>query len=186
VLVLVQWATDPPANWQSVNVDATGSASRAWRNLPSKPVPTGGETINAQTGWVYDLNVQGVTFAGYDHYAVEPVDQGVRVTVWNDDPEDWPAGTRNAAVWTMLTPAMDARYGQFNTRQGLTRYLEQGAPAQYFLPAEASLGPVVVRPWSEFSPPAANITRHGIWLSDELAANHVAAQALRGWRDWVV
>jgi len=129
------------------------------------------------------LNVQGIEFIGADHYAVEPLADGLRVTMWDDDPVDFPPGTRSARVWTLRDPAPDARVGgQANTRQSLTVY-DEASPSRW-TGVSASDGPVIVRPWSEFVPPAA--ARHGIWVDESLLAAHRASRTSHDWREWIV
>lgn len=89
--VLYQPATDPPADWQEVDVRRDVD----WRRvIPSNLVA---------------LNVQGVVFEGHDHYAVAAVPGGVRVWQWSDDENDpnylWSFGS----VWDMLTTDFDPR-----------------------------------------------------------------------------
>ena len=131
-----------------------------------------------QPGWVFDLNIQGVCFTG-DHYAVENLDDGsagVRVTVWNDDPDDWPPGTRHAHVWEFFKLQPDPENGgAYNTVQKRTTYAE--AQARFANWAG-------VRPWSEFVPPPEAVTRHGVWVEDEKATELQAAAEHHGWREW--
>ena len=179
--VFVQWTLATPTDWIELDIRNSGPFRRAWENLPSKPEPVGGEAINNTPGWLYDLNVQGVEFAGADHYTLRPTDTGVEVTTWNDDPTDWPVGTRNAAVWTFRPLRPDPRYGgQLNTDQSLTVYDERDPSP--FVGQSTTGGPVIVRPWSEFVVPATKAI-HGIWVPDALAASHRAARSLRGWRE---
>lgn len=92
MLVLVQWVTDQPADWQEVD-------HLAWESLPDEPVTA--------------VNVQGVVFEGYDNYAVTGAPGGgCYVTVWNDE-EDSDRPMR----WLFLPPAHDDRVGGVNTRQ---------------------------------------------------------------------
>ena len=86
--VLIQWALQGAKDWQEVD-------AADWPSLPFRPEPTSGELGGADDtpGWISALNVQGVTFRTWDHYAVEALPSGgVKVTTWNDDPEDWPNG----------------------------------------------------------------------------------------------
>jgi hypothetical protein len=45
--------------------------------------------------------------------------------------------------------------------------------------------PVGFRPWSEFTAPAANVTRHGIWLPDDLARAHTETRRIPDYRLWL-
>lgn len=176
--VLIQWTRANPTDWEVLEM----TSNTQWRQQPKKAEPVGGEVIDNTPGWVYGLNVQGIDFSGYDHYAVAMNGAGLDVTIWNDDPADH-AGEFRAMVWTLLLPTYDARVGEINTRQSLTVY-EQISPSPWE-GVTASSGPVTVLPWTDFSPPQANMTRHGIWVSDTLAAAHRAARSLRGWREWI-
>lgn len=177
--VLIQHARRNPRDWEAVD-------STDWGRLPARPLPSvvGGQ--DDEPGWVMRLNVQGVSFVGYDHYAVEPLpDRACRVTVWKDDPDDLPTdalGEFYARVWTFLPLAPDARIGgRYNTRQSqvvyagprLTRFYEDN-------PTENT----VVRSWGEFAPPPDAVVRHGVWVPDELMSAHDAALSHRGWREW--
>ena len=127
--------------------------------------------------------VQGVRFNGADHYAVERVtiglEAGIKVTVWNDDPDDWPVGERHARVWTFLPLAADPNLGgAINTRQSQVLYAE-GERFSRIPPQNTT-----VLPWVDFIPPAAAITRHGVQLTNAKYAEHMAAQAEWGWRHW--
>jgi len=179
--VLVQWTKASPEDWVELDVRNSGPFRRAWENLPAKQVPVGGETIDNTPGWIYNVNIQGVEFAGFDHYTGRPLDNGVEVTAWNDDPVDYPPGQRFAHVWTFLPLRPDPRYGgQLNTEQYLTVFDER-VPSPHS-GQMTSGGPVIVRPWSEFVVPSTKAI-HGIWVPDTLAAAHRSVRSLRGWRD---
>lgn len=188
----MQWSLATPRDWVQFDLGASGASARAWRNLPKKAAPVGGEVIDEQPGWLYDLCIDGVMLGGYDHYSAAPVTvdgaAGVDVTLWNDDPEDWPAGTRHALVWRFLPPAPDPRFGgRLNTRQWLTYFIEPNAPqADRVGEGETSGGPIAWRSWTEFVAPPANLTVHGVWLPSELEQQHLAARRpLVSWREWV-
>lgn len=179
--VLLQWTKANPEDWVEIDLRGSGPLRRAWENLPAKPLPVGGEVIDNTLGWLYNVNVQGVEFAGFDHYTGRPIDTGVEITAWNDDPEDYPPGQRFAHVWTFRALRPDPRYGgQLNTDQSLTVYDERDPSP--FVGQSTSGGPVIVRPWSEFVIPGTRII-HGIWVNDELAAAHRNVKSLRGWRE---
>ena len=174
--VLVQWAQRTPRDWQ----ETTAAGFRALpsrpnpNDLPSRPVP------DDQAGWIVDINCQGVLFRGHDHYAVEEIEDGARITVWSDSvpPQD-----REAQVWTVLNLAPDQRFGAaLNTRQSRVVYAASRAMQRW-----QALGPVEnteLRPWSEFVVPPVERTRHGLTLPDELYARHLERQSHRGWREW--
>lgn len=181
--IQLQWATKDPQPWQEID-------SSQWATLPKKDVPKPGQFggTNNQLGWLRNVSVQGITAEGYDHVAIEDIviglDAGVRYTLWNDDPVDYPVGERQAIVWTILPLAPDPQLGMaINTRQSCIRYCE-GARYTRLMP-DPPLN-TTVRPWTEFVPPAAAITRHGIWLTDTKWQEHVTAapQGYWSWAHW--
>lgn len=187
--VLVQWSYRNPQDWEEV--EARDWASTPFRAQPSSNGRHGGR--DNLPGWINDLNVQGVHFNGQDHIAVESIiignEEGVRVTAWNDDPEDWPVGERSAHIWTFLPLAPDPNLGgAINTRQFQLIYAEgeRFEKLENNIPQNTSL-----RPWSEFVPPDNAIVRHGVWLEDDKWEDHRRAsnsfQNSRdeiGWRHW--
>lgn len=179
--ISIQWTKLDPEDWIDIDVRNTGAARRAWENLPAKPVPQSGEAIDNSPGWVFDVDVQGVRFSGFDHVTGRPLDDGIEITAWNDDPEDYPPGERFAHVWQFFPLRSDSRYGgALNTHQLLTVYDER-VPSPHE-GQSTSGGPVTVRPWSEFVIPTTK-TIHGIWVPDTLAEAHRNAKSLRGWRE---
>lgn len=191
--VLAQWSQATSEDWREYD-------SAEWGGLPSKPLPVGGETMDAALGYVCAVNVQGVTFIGYDHYAVEDLPAGkCRLTVWKDDLEDaaldltagnvpsgldpsqyGPADLLYARVWEFEPVARHD--GRWNTLQRQTIYAGRAIRDYY-----AALGPVentTIRPWEEFVQPPAAIVRYGVWMPDELMQAHEAAQRLHPWMEW--
>jgi hypothetical protein len=171
----IQWSTRTFHDWIQVE-------SSAWDGLSGRPEPQGTEEGGHDDvpGWIFDLNVQGVMFGGYDHYAVEeaPPD-GIRVTVWNDDPAEFPDGQKYARAWTFLPPAPDARFGgAMNTRQSQIIY------AQPLMAARLD-GQPNVRGWSEFVPPVEEVIRHGIWVPKPVLMTLWKDRRHVGWRDWL-
>lgn len=175
--VLVQWTGRNPTDWVEI-------ASADWGRIPDRPEPAPSEIGGRDDlpGHVFKLNVQGVTFEG-DHYAVEGLPGGAcRVTAWNDDPDDYPAGMRSARVWTFEPIQPDpALGGALNTRQTKTVYVEDDIRRSY---ERAGWDAAELRPWSEFVAPPPRLTRHGVWVSDAAHDRHEAARSLRGWREW--
>jgi hypothetical protein len=189
--ILYQWALKTPTGWQEID-------SSQWHTLPKRPLPKKGEIggLSNTKGWLRNVNVQGITTEGYDHIAIEPItiglDDGVKLTVWNDDPddaivdgvEDW-VNEPQAIVWTILPLAPDPKLGMaINTRQSCVRYAS-GERYERLLahPPQNT----TVRPWSEFVPPAEEITRHGVWLETPKLQEHIAKapQSQFGWMHWV-
>ena len=183
--VLLQWAQRDPNNWIPFDLDLIAGA---WESLPARAEPSPGQLGGANNvlGWINNLMVQGVRFNGADHYAVERVmvglEAGIKVTVWNDDPDDWPVGERHARVWTILPLAPDPNLGgAINTRQSQVLYAEG---PRFTRNLAAPPQNTTVLPWVDFVPPATAITRHGVQLTDAKYAQHLAAQAEWGWRHW--
>lgn len=172
--VLVQWARRVPTDWTEVD-------SAAWKTLPKKPDPVGGEIIDKYPGWINRVCVQGVEFTS-DHYAVEHLDNGgCKVYSWSDDPEDYLPGYRNAKIIEFLPLAPDENFGgAYNTRQKATFYVEEEVAKN--MPAK--IDGAEIKPWSEFIPPPEEITRHGIWMPQGLYEQHENKRRKCGWREW--
>lgn len=175
--VLLQWTQRNPRDWVAID-------SAAWAALPDLGVPAEGQVggENDVPGWVHSLNCQGVSFVG-DHYAVEHLPDGCRVTVWWDDLDSYPDGQWYARRWTFLPLAPDPRFGgAINTRQSQVVYAQPEAMALF-----DAAGPVEnteYRPWGEFVLPPSLAVRHGIWVTDGLNLAHERAQSPHGWREW--
>lgn len=199
--VLVQWARRNPRGWERVPAGAFTATAR--KALPASGRVATDADLDDLPGWVNRLNIQGVQFVG-DHYAVELRQGGViEVAAWWDDPEDRPPEMRFARVWRFYRPRRDERLerGQdglhpWNTLQYQTVFADSAAMAILNHPSDTSGGPVIYRPWEEFSPPTD--AHHGIWLSDALHAEHEAligahpgrgqreiGERMRGWQDWI-
>ena len=167
--ILVQWTRRNPRDW--IEVD-----SSAWESLPKRAEPRPGE-VGAQNnveGWLFDVNVQGVMFGGNDHVAVEHAPFGCRVYSWNDDPTDWPVGTRYGSVWEFRDPAPDLRFGGLvNTRQAVVRYADDSSLFED------------VRPFADYPIPPEALTRHGVWVSDRDVELHKTRRTEHGWREWI-
>lgn len=176
----VQWSLASPTDWQWVEV--TRRRPR-WENLPHRSAPHGrakDEQLDDQPGFVCALLCQGIVMRGFDHYAIEPITdpewgEGLRFTLWQDGP-DFDEGQRWATIWELFDPAPDPVFGgQVNTRQRRTVYAEPGSGH----PDPDAL------PFADFTPPAAEHVRHGVWMSDnQFVAHHRAAPARR-WEEWV-
>lgn len=176
--ILVQWAQQNPQDWVTID-------SADWHTLPNRGDPPhgrGAQNPGNELGWVNRLCVQGVHFP-HDHYAVRDLPDGaIEVSTWNDDPEDYPPGDFYAAVWTFQPLFQDPRIGGgWNTRQSRVIYAADDIRNRLEV-----LGPTentVIRPWQEFVHPL-TIVRHGVWLPDELYAEHHAKLSQVRWRDW--
>jgi hypothetical protein len=184
--VMYQDALSAPTLWQET--DAVG-----WALLPKRPIPLLGERGGRDNdpGWVRNVSVQGLTVEGFDHIAIESVaiglDEGVRLTTWNDDLDDIALGERSAIVWTILPLAPDPALGMaINTRQSCIRYCEGERYDRFVAQPPQN---TTVRPWSEFEArmPTPAVTRHGIWLPDAKWEEHarLAPQWEWGYNRWI-
>lgn len=182
MLVYVQWAKATPGDYEAYDLSRIAQV----RNLPKKPEPVATAILDNVAGWLADVVVQGISFAGFDHLsAAFPATGVLRVLAWNDDPVDYPEGPW-AMVWDFHDPAPDPRYGgQVNTRQFLTVYTDRADLAAHWAAQTTSGGPVTVLPWAQFPTPAANVTLHGVWVEPTLYEQHRAARTLHGWQEWV-
>jgi hypothetical protein len=191
--VRVQWATNPPQGWLEIDVTPTGSGAQRWRNLATKALPDGSEVIDGTAGWIMTVEVDGVLFQGFDHIAADfggsGNDRFLRVYGWSDDTEDFAdpqsLGYRFGEVWEFRQHRPDPKFGgAVNTWQVKTVFAEDLVDMGRFFPQETSGGPVQLRPWSEWVMPAAELTRHGVWMPDPLLAEHVQVRGPVDWRGW--
>lgn len=169
----IQWARETPSDWELLDV----TSGTQIRRLPKRGVPGAGSAVDGQPGWVSALNCQGITFDGYDHIAIEHLagSDTLVITGWVDDPDDNPDDFRFAVQWRLSPPAPDPTIGgAMNTVQALTVWGTPGVA-----------GPPDMRPWEEFVPPPADVTLHGIWLSEANWRAHRAAQSPHRWREWL-
>ena len=180
--VLVQWTTTKPGDWEELELKPSGKAALNWVNQPAKPLPDGSEELDGQKGWVFALNVQGVVLSGHDHYAIKPIKNGgVKVYVWNNDPEDHEAAW--GEEWTFNPLRKDPRFGgQLNTNQKKVIYSDSPQDLER---QETTGGPVVVKPWFKFPAVPKVATRHGVWVRDKnLYKKHLASPRRRAWGEW--
>ena len=164
--------------------------AKDWATLPKLLVPEHGILggTNNNLGWVRNVNIQGLTTEGYDHVAIEPIiiglDEGVKLTVWNDDDDDEPIEDHRAIVWTILPLAPDPKLGMaINTRQSCVWYCGGSRYNKLVLNTPQN---TTIRPWPEFVQPVEDIVRHGIWLPNNKFAQHInkAPQHEWGWMHW--
>lgn len=151
MLLLVQFTRSSPRDWEEYE-------HTAWPFLPQLPI--------------HALNVQGVVFEGYDHYAVEDGPEGsVVVSVWNDpttNGDPW-------QQWTIAPLAPDPAFGGLlNTRQTV-QWFHDGPPLAV---------PGRQRGRAQFPTPPAGRQRHGKSVSDAAHAAHREARSVRGWHEW--
>jgi hypothetical protein len=181
--IYVQWTTDPARGWEryeSVDELAVVSAKHIPRDDHLQGRMT--EDINDQPGWVHAVCYQGITFDEYDHYCVEEAkDNGVRVTVWKDDPLDWGDG-KMAIQIDFFPPAIDSN-GVLNTVQhrrhwSTPNFSEQwtkGGKVQFDFPWYG---------WDAFVPPDGKVF-HGIWTEQILHLELRRLQSRHSWHEWI-
>lgn len=173
--LLIQWTTKEPINW--IEID-----SNDFKDLPKLPEPTGTETIDNNPGYIFQINIQGLMFAGFDHYAVIDLGGFTRVVCWSDDPGDTaqgytPSDYRHARVWNIYPLIYDQKLKSMNTLQEQIIY---GPTTHENVDA-------VKYSWEAFVPPNDIYVRHGIWVSEELNTAHrevVDTSLKSGWRAW--
>ena len=182
MLVYIQWTTDPVADWVGYDITSVQDL----KNLPSKPIPVGGEVIDATPGWVMAICVQGLTLSGWDHYTGDITGDGLAVIVWNDDTADPEFAGFIAKVWTFLVPKHDPLVNLVNADQRLDVYTDTD-PGRWDgqTTPGAGGGPVLVHPWADFTiPRPANRNLHGINVEDALFDAHKAGRTRHGWEEW--
>lgn len=182
--VWIQWARANPVDYENYDF---GAGVNVIKNLPSKPEPAGGQgtvALDQNAGWIAAVNVQGVTFNGYEHYGLQYDRQRRMVTVdgWNDEPADNPDGPY-AVRWEFEFPRNDPRLNTINTVQRRIIYVEPGSPYAAWLDSVF----VVWTPYSEFLNSLAPVAqrRHCPWLSNEQQAAHAAIRNERVWDEWI-
>lgn len=193
IKVLLQWSLATPQDWVELDLRPSGPQSRLWRSLPRKPEPRGGEVIDHQPGWVFDVCIQGWCLRGADHIALEPIPDGVRAYRWFDDLEDDETDYRHGQViefregWVdrTLTLPDGSTVRHQGPDQRLTEFAEDMDAHRPFVAAECGGLPVEFKPWSEWVMPPPQTVIHGVWLDDALMHEHIAKARPVNWRDWV-
>lgn len=194
--VYVQWTTDPAQDW--VEID-----SSEWNALPKRPVPTGGEVIDDQPGWVWSINCQGLMLQGFDHYAVADIGDETMMAGWRDDDQDPSFDDFVAKVWFFKDPAPDPGIGgRPNTVQRQLIFHGDIIGQKW---SGVTLQRTVLDVFDNFAIPGQSRRyselnqnqlaalyqnrdeiRHGINVSEELMQAHIDAQTLHGWREWII
>jgi len=169
--VLVQWASLDPEDWKEID-------SRDWATLPKAPVPSGQTLLNIDKNILYvnAINIQGVIFTGYDHYAINHLsDSCINLIAWDDDPEDHQNDFK-AVEWTFHAVTN-------NTKQSWMGFYESTTRREK-IESLGILNLLYTGHWSEFVKPSESVTMHGIWLSEMLYIMHKEKQSSVGWRAW--
>lgn len=172
--IYIQWAKRNAEDWKVYDITNANQV----RALAKRGVPKGNETVDDGEGWYCGLNCQGIDFTGNDHVAIEPVDGGLRITGWIDDPDDGPE--RVAVEWTLKDPAFDPRVGQINTVQTRRLWINDA------MRQNMGVGvPPDALPWDQFVLPPSDLTIHGIWLSTTDFEKHLNTRTMHTWREWI-
>ncbi len=193
--IYIQWTTNPAQDWAEID-------SSDWNVLLKKQVPVGGEIVDASLGYIYAINCQGVIYSGRDHYAVLDVPNGTIVGAWSDDIDDDPADKWAGDV-TLFEPIQPdpAINNKMNTKQSFNVYagttiferMENDSAVNVILKPFGDLIPIgQLKKYSDLNENQLKTIysnrdeiRHGIWVSDKLAADHEAVRTLHGWREWI-
>lgn len=176
-----QWTTDPPKDWIYY-----ASVSDLLKITP-RPIPhvdhvQGNliEKFDNHPGWVHALNVQGLVFSSYDHYAIEQVNEVCRITVWNNDPLDW--ADRRIAIRIDFYPLAIDSDGILNTRQVRTHWSTRDFYDQWTKGGKVKFD-FPWYDWSDFVIPECK-HYHGIWTSQEMNLEHCRVRRIHRWREW--
>jgi len=184
VIVLVQYAASVPGDWKEID-------SAQWNAEPKRPIPAGGESPDPP-GYVNAINIGGEVWQGFDHYRIEDIADaeqgaGVRLTAWDTDAEDYPAGRRHARQAIYFDHAPDPQMnGAITARSAHTVWAEPDIFAEMapFYPGGSGTDLIEVGDLGTDWPAPADddATRHGLILTDPDFAAHAAALSVQGWR----
>jgi hypothetical protein len=172
--VYVQWTGPVARDWEPVD-------SAEWPNFPKGPVPTDNETVTEARLWVHSINVQGVVFHSFDHYAII----NNTVAVWNDDDDGW-KDDHWGMIWKFNDPCSDPRIGgRINTKQSYILYAESEERREATRKKNIDIL-THIRPFTDFPYIAQKYIGHGIAVEDQLNEEHLACRSSHGWREWII
>lgn len=174
----VQWTTDPPGGY--VTLDHT-----EWPTTPVKR--WGADGVDEHEGYIAHIAISGVRMPQADIYAIEPHPEwidGVRVSCWSVTGHGDTA-RNHARVWEFAPPYLDLNAGRVVPPQRQTWYLcpsdecprvrADGVPWRTATPYTSVVGDEARRDlqdFADFTPPAPELWRYGVTISDELYAEH--------------
>jgi hypothetical protein len=197
--LLIQWASDAPADWEAIE-------SGAFRDLPKR---SRGGNLGTAPGLLYKLQAREDIWSGYDSIAVEHTTYSAgsdplydaagvldgetltRIRGRQDDVRDWPIGSRWERVADYFPMRARAELG--GAIAPITRHTICAEPDIYPALAAAYAGNArtTVVEVSELGPAAADEdTRDGTWVGARgvvdtpEAVAHGAATSVRSWREW--
>jgi len=175
--VFIQQASLAPKDW--IELDST-----MWPSLPQSPVPSEDTLESTNNFYINAVNMQGVIFSAYDHYAVIHLnDQRVDIICWDDDFEDH-EGDFKAIHWMFGAPIFDEKIGKINTKQRWSGYYQSEERKQKILELQLDILDYI-GDWEEFVLPERQYIRHGIWMSDALYEAHKPVRRVVSWREWI-
>lgn len=168
---LIQWARNNPSNWEWIDTSE-------WSSLPRKGSPSSGSSVNASSGWISALNIQGLVFEGADKIAVlDNPDGSVDVWLVNNDPRSWGTADRYARHVTIHPLQPDSELGgAVSTKMVQTIYTDSSV-----FSAQPT---TTIRPWASIVMPDETLFRYGVMMNDTLFQQHQRLQTLHGWREW--
>lgn len=189
--VYIQWATNPKSALEIID-------STKWKDTPSKPEPRnpkGTDNADSNQGWIQSISVMGRTVTGVDHVAVEHNPNGhpndsVKVIIWSDDLSERTPDEIYAKEFTFEPIKQININGKLKWYcvQGIIMYMsdktEKDLTTQGVFPMYCQQNLVKVKRYSEFVKPLEEITRHGIWLPDEIEAELEKTES-HGYMEWV-
>ncbi len=198
----VQWTTDPAMEVQRIRIED-------WPLIADKGEPssdrihvynaehkriigfTGTEaTIDETEGWIYEICLHGIRMSG-DHLAVESFVDHIRITVWNDDPNDPETLFPNAMVRRFYNDVIEIEHRIDSQRtmrlKGLGHELDIYVPADQMARIERPLctgGLANIFDYARLITPPSSITRHGIWITNDLLDQHKIYKP-SSWESWI-
>ena len=198
----VQWTTDPAIGLQRVRIEDWPRIANKGEPAPDRtPIYdrehkriigfSGTEaTIDKTEGWIYQICLHGIIMSG-DHLAVEPLADHIKITIWNDDLNDPETLFPNAMVRRFYNDIAEAvhRVDSRTTMKlkGLKHELDIYVPANQIARIKRPLcsgGLANVFDYARLIKPSDDITRHGIWITNDLLDQHKIYRP-SGWESWI-
>ncbi len=203
--ICVQWSTNPANDW--VEIDSSD-----WASIPKKDVPPvdrqpvfrdesglgspvvgffGPEfVINEVPGWICRVCVHGMVMDG-DHISIVELEDGIEVACWNDDLADPGSGLPDASVRRFYSDLVDKTFQISSISrmrlQGFRNELDLYIPREKINGFDAPWttgGQAKVLSYDDFVVPDEYVTRHGVWITNDLLDKHLGFTP-SGWRHWV-
>jgi hypothetical protein len=198
----VQWTTDPARGLQRIKIED-------WPNIPNKGEPpfdrthvydnerkrivgfTGRNVIIDETeGWIYQICLHGITMSG-DHIAVESFDDHVRIIQWDDDLNDPETLFPSARIRRFYNYIVETTCQIEN--KGTVKFKGFKHEMDIYVPVDQI--EIIERPfctggfgnvldYATFVKPSNDITRHGIWMTNNLLDQHKMHRP-SSWESWL-